>query len=87
MEQFALPGEGWIVSHIIHDDQDAEELLVVLLLLELDDLVLGLDDVLQGFGVVVVEVDGLLLWCSAPSSPSRYTASRGPRWHPCRCWG
>ena len=34
---------------------------MVLLLLELDDLVLGLDDVLQGFGVVVVEVDGLLL--------------------------
>ena len=50
MQQFALPGKGWIVSHIIHDDQDAEELPVVLLLLELYDFVLGLNDVLQGFG-------------------------------------
>ena len=61
MQQFALPREGWFVSHVIHDDQDAEELPVVLLLLELYDFVLGLDDVLQRFGVVVVEVDELLL--------------------------
>ena len=61
MQQFALPGEGWIVSHIINNDQDAEEFLMILLLLELYDFVLGLNDTLQGFGVVVVEVDGLLL--------------------------
>ena len=80
MEQFALPDEDWIVSHIINYDQDAEELSVVLLLLELYDFVLGLDDVLQRFGVVVVEVDGLLLGV-------RYKASRVSRWHPRRCWG
>ena len=50
-----------IVGRIINNDQDAEELPAVLLRLELDDSVLGLDDVLQGFGVVLVEVDWLLL--------------------------
>ena len=61
MQQFALLGEGWYVGKIVNDDQDVEELPVVLLLLELYDFVLGLDDVLQRFGVVVVEVDGRLL--------------------------
>ena len=61
MEQFALPGKGWIVSHIINYDQDAEELLMFLLFLELYDFMLGLDDVLQRLRVVVVEVDGLFL--------------------------
>ena len=61
MQQFALPREGWIVGHIINYDQDTEEFLMILLLLELYDFVLGLDDVLQRLGVVVVEVDGLFL--------------------------
>ena len=61
MQQFALPGESWNIGKIINYDQDAEELLLLLLLLELYDFVLGLDDARQRFGVVVVEVDRLFL--------------------------
>ena len=46
---------NWIISHIIHNDQDTEELLMVLLL-----LVQPVNDSLQGFRIIAIEVDGLL---------------------------
>ena len=80
MEQFALSAELTIICKVINNQQDAEELLMLLLLLELYDFVLGLDDVLQRLGVVVVEVDGLLL-----GVPHLHLlldmAARGSKWH------
>ena len=53
---------------------------MILLLLELYDFVLGLDDVLQHFGVVVVEVDGLFL--GIPHLHLLLDVQRGSRWRP-----
>ena len=63
MEDLAVSAECRIVGRVVNDDHNAEYVLMVLLLLVFYHLVLSLNDSLQAFGIVVVEVDGLLFVC------------------------
>ena len=60
MQDLTLTRKFRRVCKIVDDDQDTEELLMVLLLHPLDDLMLGVYDLVEGFGVVVVKIDRLV---------------------------
>ena len=82
MEDLAVSAEFQVVGKVVNDDHTAEEFLMILLLLVFYHLVLRVDDSLQVFRIIVVEVDGFLFLCAAPSSPSQYCALQAPRSYP-----
>jgi len=55
-----LTGEDGIVCKVVYNDQDLKEFFVAPLLKEVCDFMLGIEDVGQGIGVVVIEIYWLL---------------------------
>ena len=60
MQELRLTGEDRIVCKVVYNDQDLKEFFVAPLLKEVCDFMLGIEDVCQGIGVVVIEIYWLL---------------------------
>ena len=63
MENLVVSAENWIIGHIIHYDQDTVEFLMVLLLLVFYHLTLRVDNMLQGFWIIMIEKMGSSFVC------------------------
>ena len=55
-----MAAKGRVVGEIVNDDQNRIQFLVLLLLHVVDDLMLGVNDLMQVFRVVVIEIDWIL---------------------------
>ena len=82
MKDLAVSAECRVVGKVVNDNHTAEEFLMFLLLLVFYHLVLRVDDSLQAFWIVVVEVDGLLFRVLHLHLILNVGASQAPRSYP-----